>query len=339
MPSSIFNFDLLRAFARLPARRQAWHALILAGFAGICAAGVRLQLQLSGRAAPATIRTLAVQALSPRTEAVFLGNSVVEAAIDSSRYPAPVMALPMANGNYEVDEIILRSQLPRLTGLKTVIMQLDATCLGWDRLGITIDFSAFRELGVPVSDIPRPWWWRARQNLFELPWLRALLFGERMTPRALVWDRTHAASRLPPEPGYTRLTGTLLEHDRIRYFTKDPVKMWDLDPAIIRKNENAVRRIATLLRARGVRLVFLRYPTRGGYNFFHFPEWDAVVASFQERLGEITGGTAVVLDLADDPAFTTSDFRDTIHLNQRGAAVLARELPPRLRQLPAPPEP
>lgn len=339
MPSSIFNFDLLRAFARLPARRHAWHALILAGFAGTYAAGLQIQKKVSGRAAPTTIRTLAVQALSPRTEVVFLGNSVVEAAIDSALYPAPVMALPMANGNYEVDEIILRSQLPRLTGLKTVVMQLDATCLGWDRLGITIDFSAFRELGVPVSDIPRPWWWRARQNLVEHPWVRALLFGERMTPRALVWDRAHESGRLPPEPGFSRLTGTLLEKDRIRYFTKDPVKIWELDPAIIRKNEDAVRRIATLLRARGVRLVFLRYPTRGGYNFFHFPEWDAVVSGFQARLGEITGGTAAVLDLADDPAFTTSDFRDTIHLNQRGAAVLARELPPRLRQLPPPPAP
>ncbi len=334
MPSSIFSSDLLRAFARLPARRHAWHALLLAGFAAVYAGGLLVMRRVSGDAPPpATVRTLAVAALSEKTEVVFLGNSVVEAAIDSPLYPMPVMALPMANGNYEVDEIVLRSQLHRLPGLKTVVMQLDTTCLGWDRLGITIDYSAFAELGVPLERIPRAGWWRARQRIVDHPWIRPVIFGERLTPRALIWDRRHAASRLPPEPGYTRLTGTLLERDRIRYFTKDPVTMFELDPAVIRRNEEAVGRIADLLRERGVRLLFLRYPTRGGYNFFSSPEWQAVLADFTSRLPVLTGGSARVIDLADDPAFKTSDFRDTIHLNERGAAVLARRLAP---QLPTP---
>lgn len=331
MPSSIFSSDLPRAFARLPARRHAWHALILAGFAAVYAGCLCLMDRVSGGGRPAdTIRTLAVAALSDKTEVIFLGNSVVEAAIDSPRYPMPVMALPMANGNYEVDEIVLRSQLDRLPGLKTVVMQLDTTCLGWDRLGITIDYSAFAELGVPVENIPRAAWWRARQKLVDHPWVRPLLFGERITPRALIWDRRHAASRLPPEPGFTRLTGNLLEKDRVRYFTRDKVVMFELDPAVVRRNEEAAARIADLLRGRGIRLVFLRYPTRGGYNFFSSPEWKAVLDDFTARLPVLTGGSARVIDLADDPAFQTSDFRDTIHLNERGAAVLARRLPPLL---------
>ncbi len=339
MPSSIFSFDLPRAFARLPARRHAWHALLLAGFAGVYAGALGLINRVSGGGPPVSIRTLAVEALSDKTEVIFLGNSVVEAAIDAPRYPLPVMALPMANGNYEVDEIVLRSQLDRLPGLKTVVMQLDTTCLGWDRLGITIDFSAFAELGVPIENIPRAAWWRARQKLVDHPWVRPLLFGERITPRALIWDRRHASSRLPPEPGYSRLTGTLLEKDRIRYFTKDPVTMVRIDPAIVGRNEAAAARIADLLRGRGVQLVFLRYPTRGGYNFFGSPEWKAVLDGFIARLPALTGGSARVINLADDPAFQTSDFRDTIHLNERGAAVLASRLAPLLRESAAPSPP
>jgi hypothetical protein len=33
-----------------------------------------------------------------------------------------------------------------------------------------------------------------------------------------------------------------------------------------------------------------------------------------------------VIDLADDPLFVTSDFRDTVHLNRSGAAKLALRL-------------
>ena len=334
MPSSIFNFDLPRAAWRWPARRHLRHAALLAGFVATYLACLGVMDAVFGKTRPETTRTLAVKALSERTEILFLGNSVVEAAIDSTLYPRPVMALPMANGNYEVDEMILNRHLPALTGLKTVVFQLDVTCLGWDRLGITLDYSAFHELGIPLNTVPRPAWWRWRQSVVEHPLVYPMLFGERLTPRQLLWEPIYGGAPVKPEPGYIPLKGVLTEEARAAYLAKT-VPAEPLVPDILARNEAALLRMAAILQKRGTGLVLLRYPTRGGYTLFRHPEWEKAFAEFRARVEShpVLQGPqkAKVIDLADDPLFVTSDFRDTVHLNRSGAAKLAQRLGERLR--------
>jgi hypothetical protein len=325
MSSSIFSFDLIRAFARLPAARHRRHLALVAGLLATYLACLHVLARVFGAVRPETTRTLAVQALSPATEAIFLGNSVVEAAIDSTLYPRPVMALPMANGNWEVDELILNRHAPGLPGLRQVVLQLDTTCLAWDRLGITLDFGAFHELGIPLQEIPRPAWWRWRQRVVEHPWVYPLLFGERLTPRQLLWEPRYGSVSARPEPGYIPLRGVLTEADRAAYFAR-PVAMEPRQPEVLERNQAALFRMIDLLRARGVEPVLLRYPSRGGYAFFRAPEWDDALAAVGRNLAARPGGSPRVIDLADDPSFATADFRDTVHLNRAGAAKLARRL-------------
>jgi hypothetical protein len=332
MLSSIFNFDLPRAALRWPVGRHLRHLALLAAFAATYAACLALLSAVFGATRPETTRTLGVKALSPKTEVLFLGNSVVEAAINSKRFDRPAMALPMANGNYEIDEMILNRHLPNLPSLRAVVLQVDITCLGWDRLGITLDFSAFLELGIPIQDTPRPAWWKLRQGLIEHPAVFPMLFGERLTPVQLIWAPRYGALNTRPEPGYARLIGVLDENTRAEYFAK-PAEQEPLNPSIIAKNRDSFSRICQKLQSKGIQVAVLRYPSRGGYSIFQSAEWKKVLSDFQRDLGKLAGPNAVVIDLADDPRFETSDFRDTVHLNFRGADKLAAILNESLKNL------
>lgn len=332
MRSSIFNFNVWRTWRKDPAVSRRALLGLLGGALVLWILGAELLRWLFAGYQYPSIRELAVDALDEHTQVIFFGNSVVEANVDPRLYPVPVVGLPMANGNYEIDQMLLNAHLEKVPSCKVVVFEADVTCIGWDRIGITRDFLAFEQLGLSIWDIPRSLSFRTSQAFIESRWVRPYLFLPRLTPAQWIWQGPATAPESPRVPGFTPLSGKLLEPDIHRYFATETDRT-PFDPTVVQRNREALEAMVKDLQVRGIQVVFLRYPSRGGYAFFRTPEWDQAMQELvgQIRQWEVQG--VQYWDLSGDPAFSTDVFRDTIHLNQNGARILADLLQEKLQTI------
>lgn len=91
-------------------------------------------------------------------------------------------------------------------------------------------------------------------------------------------------------------------------------------------NLKALYQIVELLEDRGVTILWLRLPQNRPYYDARSSLWRARESALIESVRQKMGEKFILLDLRLNPAFNTSMFCDTRHLNVRGAEVFSRML-------------
>jgi hypothetical protein len=333
MSLSIFNFENIARYRRLPAVEKRWHAVVVLTMA---ATFFLARSALLGLAAwhRNNEHIAARRALSERTEVIFLGNSHFYCGIRPDRFPFPAMTVAGSGFNYQHLEGVLRRHLGRLSGLRLVVIAFDANPLLNETAPLA---SELADWGLPVTmrnRAPRPWHKKSPAVLVRDldAWFRNLVAPpERLTPTMLLtsWgllpDRVipgfaPTSVQFRPQPGVSE---RVVRHSRL-------FKESQFEP-----NCASLLRIIRLLDSQGVRVVLLRTPFHPSYVAQRPRRWEELC---EEALARVRAERSLahvvpVWDLMEHPDFVDADFRDEDHLNARGSVRLCALLNDRLAPL------
>ena len=137
---------------RVRSRSRRWWGCLI-GTLG--ATAVTVVLALPWVSPRTTLATKAVEALSAETEVLFVGTSHVFAGIRPDQYSRQEMTLTAPVINYALMEEALAKHLPRLTGLRYLVLELDIVPIRYDTLRVYGGRnSPLRDIGLDYVDRP-----------------------------------------------------------------------------------------------------------------------------------------------------------------------------------------
>ena len=355
MPLSILNFSALKRAVRLPLRSWLWLALI-----AICAAMVYVKcvhVITAWFPRGENPLTMAVGELNENVEVLVLGSSHALAGVNPSYIDVPTVSLALNSGNYEVQEILLRSHLDKVPNVKYAIVELDNTCLALDRLSGTRDFRELYDLGADLDYFPKPWMWKFRQRVLDHDLVKPIVFYQRMTPYELIYIRKKFYSReeyqkivvvksedadpVPMNrnnpgkrvPGHTAQLAKM-DLERLTEIAEVELKPDIVTDERLSKNADALSRLLELLKERDIQPVFIRYPYTFAYNRWNTEEWQAIGAETELFLREMYKDEFVYWTYSFNPDFSYDEFSDAQHLNKWGAIKFSKMLNEKICALP-----
>lgn len=278
--------------------------------------------------------TMAARNIGPDRSLVFFGSSRLLYGIDPAQYPWPnvsiaanYMDLMSAHELYEV-------HADRLGGMKLAVIELDVATLTYD----TAAMNPYGLLDLGQRKVAPLGAW-VRHFDASLHRVLAPIFNWRLTPSFVESHRGRTIAEKEPldaAPGFIPSTVTMaypeFHAESDVQTTKE--EMAAAGEAVQRRNLDAAVALVTGLRARGVRVILLRFPLEPALRKLYPPEWHELVRGRLLELGRRVGGAEPDFwDYSGDEAFLPEEFRDSDHLNKRGAARLAAVLTPRLQAL------
>ncbi len=312
------------------ARPQVLRVVCTLVFAGVAALALLSLLPRSESQA-----ALAVRGIQPSTQVLALGASHVFTSIEPSLTDRPWTNLSAGLLNYLFMESVWAAHEEQMPGLRAVVLDLDPLPVFTDSYASSHgDYDHLLDLEPSLSALHEPWTRRlalARDRLLtrQLP-LRRAFWREKLDMENLL-----AALRpVPPEyqtvPGHERLlgrrpdSGAWGERGRAHRATV-------YSPEVIPRNLAAFARIVESVKARGLRLILVRFPVHPAY-LRASPEFDRVFAELCE-LARRVAPDSEALDFSRTPQFGDDDFYDDDHLNQQGATRFTPMLSARVEEL------
>jgi hypothetical protein len=329
----------LASFRRAIQPNLGFIGVIVAGFA---AALVFCSLVLGRWTAETNHRVQAVAALGPETLAVVAGSSHVFATLNPERSKLKTMNLAAPVCSYVCIEAIFRGNLPKLPGLKALIIELDVVPAYYDTLlAYHGDYRQFLELDPLISSMPigayqkyELWRDRALERSFIGPLFR---FGK-LTPKEIL-ERVRDMRPIEDAvvgAGYANGPETMPPDDdgnaRVARHVHEARGLAELP-----RNEAALRRLIDLARARGLKLALMRFPHHPSYWRALPREWQAGLDGLLERLQADYPGELPFWDFGDMPELTETDYRNGDHINDAATARVTAFFDARLAALLEPP--
>ena len=278
-----------------------------------------------------TFQTLAVKALTPEKEVLILGSSRVHFGVDTRLLTRPSVALPANYENLVYGETLLHLHQGKLPGLKALVLEVDVATLAFD----TDQLNPYGTLDLGISRWSAPTEW-ARH--FDRSLHRALApeFSWRLTPGFLSLWRVRTIEGLEPlavAAGHipSRISVPFPELSADTEVKSTLATIAEAPPGTVTANEKALIRIVDGARAAGLKTLLLRFPLEPALRSRYPKHWDEIVFGALTTLWANGGRDGVgFLDLSRDERFVTAEFRDSDHLNQKGAEALAAILNPAL---------
>lgn len=278
--------------------------------------------------------TMAARNIGPDRSLVFFGSSRLLYGIDPAQYPWPNVSIA---ANY-LDLVSARElyevHADALGGMKVAVVELDVATLTYDTAAMNP--YGLLDLGQRQVAPLRDW---VRHFDASLHRVLAAIFNWRLTPSfAEGYAMRTIAEKEPLDaaPGFIPSTVTMAypEFHAASDVQATTEEMAVAGEAVQQRNLDAAVALVTGLRARGVRVVLLRFPLEPALRKLYPPAWHELVQAKHLELGRRVGGAPPELwDYSRDEAFLPEEFRDSDHLNKRGAARLAAVLTPRLQAL------
>jgi hypothetical protein len=337
----------LSSFRRAIQPNLGFIGMIVGGFAG---ALVVCSVVLGRWTAETNHRVQAVAALGPETLAVVAGSSHVFATLNPERSTMKTMNLAAPVCSYVCIEAIVRGNLPKLPGLKALIIELDVVPAYYDTLlAYHGDYRQFLELDPLISSMPIGAYqkyelWRDRT--LERSFLGPLFRFGKLTPKEII-ERvrdTRPVEDAVVGAGYANGPETMPPNDdgnaRVARHVREARGLGELP-----RNEAALRRLIELGKARGLKLALMRFPHHPSYWQALPREWQAGLDGLLGRLQADYPGELPFWDFGTMPELSETDYRNGDHINdaatprvtalfdERLAALL--EQPSAVRSLPA----
>jgi hypothetical protein len=321
MPSSITNSEPL-----------AWQRVVTVGatLLGVLAMCCALLMALFHKP---EYQALAVADLTPDKELLAVGSSRVLFGFDPRLYAVPAASLPANYLDLERARAVVELHLAKLPALKVALIEFDTATLRYD----TDVFNPNGLFDLGFSRVPPLSEWATH---FDRALHKALspIFAWRLTP-AFYRIETRATSGLEPMaavPGHvpSALVVPLPAAQAATGVTSTREELRAMGPGVYPRNLAAAEALVSVLVARGVKPVLLRFPEEPSLRAIYPKDWtELVTQSYRELAKSLPGPAPAFWDLSEDPAFLSEHFRDPDHLNQAGAEVLATTLAPRLAAL------
>lgn len=322
MSSSIFNFDALTRYARLPLRERLWHLTVLATLTATFVAARVATTRVATRARVNFI-TEARRALSAETRVLFVGNSHFYSGIRPDAFPFKAMTISGSGFNYQILEAVLLKHLDRMTGLRVAVVAFDTNPLLNTAAGGLGQSAQLTDWGLSPSEVPRG---PGASSPGVISGLRSFIHStDRLSPDLVLTALGLRASRavaghLPSDERYAvppKGISVRLDH-HARVFKE----------AEFEANCASLGRIVRALDAKGIRVVLLRTPFHRSYAAYRPARWEEFCGKAWARIRDDPGlgGRVAYIDMIQDPRFLDGDFRDDDHLNSAGAAKLCASL-------------
>ncbi len=340
--SSIFNFDSLRAAAKLPLRAHAWHALLLIGAVTIIATA-SLKIPYTPRSEH-RVKDLTHLA---DAEVMILGNSQI-AGVDERAIVFPALSFAQGGTGIRAHNALLHEMAPRMPKLRTVL-------LGFDNISLRVrdiedrksDFRDLAALGIPWYEVPARWRDRVRFAVRNSASLRNIFYGERPALQDLVhWPilskaeaatDSNAPKSLPAEENvFTVKRGYVLAP--VQGQGKMTSYLHSLqDAATYRKGKTAFFDILTYCAAHDLNVALVRTPTTPAFSGTRSAAWDTeLIELLNEARTRFPDLPLPVWDAERALGVPLEKFMDPNHLNHDGLAVFTSYLNARLMQSPFP---
>ena len=256
-------------------------------------------------------------------------------SINPEAYGPDVMNLATYNLDYQRLLPIVRKNIERTPNLKIALIEADFTMLlmnaevNREALGV----EGLAELGYEYHGTWRDWIFHFDKTLryFIAPYLRwrltpAALEKNRATGKGTIHDleSQHAgyiAAEIPFNPSQT---GKKWVEGQIQF----------LNPENLNANVGALNDLITLLMARDIKVVLMRYPRFPGSLKFIPQDWLKLSDDAIETVRNSHGPTPLEFwDLGPLAPFDNSDYFDGDHINTHGAEKLHKALAPKLAAL------
>jgi hypothetical protein len=307
----------LESFRRALQPHLGFLAVLMAGFA---AALVLCSLVLGRWTADTNHRLQAVAALGPQTRAVVAGSSHVFATLNPERTRVPTMNLAAPVCSYVCIEAIVRGNLPKLSGLEALILELDVVPAYYDTLhAYRGDYRQFLELDPDIASMPigayqkfELWRDRTLERSFIGPLFR---FGK-LTPKEII-ERVRGTRPVEDAvvgPGYANGPETMPPNDdgiaRVARHVRE-----SRGPSELPRNEAALRRLIELARERGLKLALMRFPHHPSYWQALPREWQTGLDGLLARLQTDYPGAFEYWDFGQLPELAEADYRNGDHIN------------------------
>ena len=330
MSSSIFNFDHLAAYGRLPLRTRLWHAALVLMFCAIALGGSWLLRNTAGNPRAPSVPYMSL--VDERLEVMFIGTSHVGYGIDPRLYRLRSMNITAGALNYECMEIILKKYLDQAPRLRVLLLEADIVPLRVDTMRrLDGDYRSLYRIGLNTFDLPLGWYAKAMQWLRESWFFYPIYFMDRWSPSLLVWGRRPLGGEGEGNIdtlGHTTLDRNISELNDgrvvVEHHRQDHLRV-DHSAA----NMPALLRILKMADQRQLPVVFLRMPHHSSYVRNRPPEWEA---QYQAMLAEaqtaIQPGLFQCLDWEQRDEFMDAHFADGDHLNRQGVRMLRDLLDP-----------
>lgn len=303
--------------------------------------------------------TMAVEQYTPEVEVLILASSHGLAGINPSYMDAPVANLCLNSGNYEVQEILLRSHLEKMPNLRYCLVELDNTCLALDRLSGTRDFRELYDMGADIDVFPKPLQWRLTQQILDHDLVRPVVFYQRVTPYELIYIRKkfytqdqlraqNIRAKLPDDhiplnrhhpdkrvPGHSAQLGKM-DEERLDHIRDVQLGMKPdiVNPDRVKRNVDALNRILGILRERNIRPIFIKFPYTYAYQRWGTEAWNEVEQDIEAKLRNDYGDDFLLWQFSFDQGFIYEDYADSQHLNKWGAIKFSRLLDQQILALP-----
>jgi hypothetical protein len=325
MSSSIFSSENLRAYLQIPRETRLWHAKVLAVLVVVYFAGYQLCAALDTQDKNPFSLWMA-DAVTPKTEAVFIGTSHVFCGAKPDEFPWESRNMCDAGLDYEMLSRILARQLDRLTNLKAAVIEYDSFPMMQDSVARRqMDNSSFFGWGLTDEDLPE-----YARNKVPQTWAAALIPPSRLTPVSLVKKLTREITAIAMKrqtlPGFLDSKDVTAPEAGVSYAG------WyarTLRPDRIEVNRQSLVDMVRRLRERGIRVALLEFPQLRSYRENVPKSWRTELESTANLIQKQWPGVQVWF-MSADPAFETSDFRDPGHLNTAGAIKLSKMIAPKI---------
>jgi hypothetical protein len=267
-----------------------------------------------------------IQPLYGSVDTIILGSS--EAFFGISPHKLNGTAFNLANNAQTLyyDNEIMKRVLPRLPGLKRVILQIDYVTLYselYDNTDSWRQYGYYQEWHIPLQRRVDYWNVRlfSRAALYKtLSVLLDLAKGRHADFATCVDDRGWCDA--PKEWAAPGLTADAAQ----QMINGNHSNMHDEH---VPSNTAILEQLLSMLRARGINVVIVVMPTSPAYRHAMLPAtWERAKAIVQ-GLGSKYGDRYLTFE--GEPRLTEEDFNDVNHLNSRGAARFSEFLDAALR--------
>lgn len=267
----------------------------------------------------------AVKALGPDTQIVGIGSSRMFFGIDPRRMPPGYMSLAANYLDMTGAERIWYEHAAKMPNVKIAVIEFGMATLYYDMQ--VLSPQALQPLGLDVMPAPEDFVFRFDQ---AVRMLLAPIFRWRLTPnfyryaRSMSFDPDEPMDQVAGHvPSRIRLAQPELYAERKVAQTREHLTRFKGDT--FERNFQALLRLLSALDAKGIQVLFVRFPKERHVWPLYEQVWDQNVKDAYAAVWG-AGSKRAFFDLSRDPRFETGEFRDPDHLNQAGAQKLSAYL-------------
>ena len=313
MNSSIFSSEYVKKYQSLDSAEKRRHGGFVVFFVLLFSLGHFLAKELEHRYSPFAHLAAAREALSDKTQVIFIGSSHIVGGIRPDLFSVESMYIAGAGFDYFILEKILRKHLDSMPNLKLAVIELDPVPLMI--AASNVGFRLFYAWGLNRADFESEHKGIGDRVLTSIS--SALAPQYRLTPSSVLFFLERRSRSSSEQRQVVRRTGKRFAKKRIS-FLKERFSKTNLE-----RNRNALRQMILRLLEHDVKIVFVQLPYTASYSSNTPDSWRQALRETKMEIETTFKLKIPFWDYEKSNAFDETDFLDPVHMNASGSKKLS----------------